>query len=232
MQTYRFSTKILLLLVTLTFEGFSQKTDNQLFIIKNIRNYKKWLQNKPDSGLLPLNTMVSPLFAEVPYATKNNFTGQVLYHNHSFWVTREAGEKLKLIQDSLKSLNLSLYFFDTYRPYVSTEKMWRIVPDERYAANPANGSGHNRGVSVDVSLANLENGKPVPMPTVFDNFTDSAHHDFSNLSNEVLKNRAILKGVMEFYGFKALSTEWWHYSLPDPKRYPLLNIPFKKLRKL
>ena len=229
---YRILPITMLYLVILTFEVFSQNNENQLFIINKMQDYKKWLANKPDSGLLLLKTMVSPLFAEVPYEAKNNFTGQKLYKNHSFWVTKEAGEKLKLVQDSLKNLGLSLYFFDTYRPYVATVKMWKIVPDERYAANPANGSGHNRGVSVDVSLANLNTGKPLPMPTGFDNFTDTAHHTFMNLSDEVLQNRAILKGVMEFYGFKPLSTEWWHYSLPDPKRYPLLNLPFKKLRKL
>lgn len=229
---YRILPIIMLNLVILTFEGFSQSNENQLFIIKKIRDYKKWLANKPDSGLLPLKTMISPLYSEVPYKTTDNFTGQVLYKNHSFWVTKEAGEKLKMVQDSLKNLGLSLYFFDTYRPYAATVKMWKIVPDDRYAANPANGSGHNRGVSVDVSLANLNTGKPLPMPTGFDNFTDTAHHAFMNLSEEVLKNRATLKGIMEFYGFKALGTEWWHYSLPDPKRYPLLNIPFKKLRKL
>jgi zinc D-Ala-D-Ala dipeptidase len=232
MQTYCFFRGILLCLMILTFEAISQPNDNQLFIIKNIRDYKKWLAPKPDSGLFPLKNMVKPLFAEVPYQTKKNFTGEVLYKKHSFWVTREAGEKLKLVQDSLRSVGLSLYFFDTYRPYAATVKMWKIVPDERYAANPANGSGHNRGVSVDVSLANLETGQPLPMPTGFDNFTDTAHHDFVNLSTEVLENRARLKGIMEHFGFRALATEWWHYSLPEPKRYPLLDIPFKKLRKL
>ena len=232
MQIYRFSTKILLCMMILTFDGYAQSTDNQLFIIKNIRVYKNWLANKPDSGLLLLKTMVSPLLSEVPYQTKNNFTAQVLYRNHSFWVTKEAGLNLKKIQDSLKTLSLSLYFFDTYRPYAATVKMWKIVPDDRYAANPANGSGHNRGVSVDVSLAEIETGTPLPMPTGFDNFSDTAHHDFMELSDEVLKNRAILKGIMEHFGFRPLSTEWWHYSLPDPKRYPLLDLPFKKLKKL
>lgn len=232
MRKYSFSTTFCLLLVILTFKGITQTVENQLFIIKNTRNYKKWLQQHGDSGLIRLETLVSPLLASVPYQTKNNFTGRVLYHRHSFWITKEAGNKLHLVQDSLKTLGLSLYFFDTYRPYAATRKMWKIVPDERYAANPANGSGHNRGVAVDVTLAGLETGKMLQMPTGFDNFTDSAHHDFLNLSAEVLTNRAILKGIMEHYGFRALSTEWWHYSLPDPKRYPLLNIPFKKLRKI
>jgi D-alanyl-D-alanine dipeptidase len=69
------------------------------------------------------------------------------------------------------------------------------------------------------------------MPTDFDNFSDTAHHDFQSLDSIVLQNRALLKGVMEYFGFKALSTEWWHYSLPEPKRYPLMDISFRKLKR-
>jgi D-alanyl-D-alanine dipeptidase len=32
-------------------------------------------------------------------------------------------------------------------------------------------------------------------------------------------------------GFMPLETEWWHYALPDGARFPLLNIPFKKLER-
>ena len=70
------------------------------------------------------------------------------------------------------------------------------------------------------------------MPTGFDNFSDTAHQSFMDLTPEVLKNRALLKSVMEKYGFIALSTEWWHFYLPNASNYELLNIPFKDLRKL
>lgn len=232
LQKYTFLLIICTSSTILTFEGFSQNNDNQLFIIKKIKKYREWCNKNQGQGLVPLSTLITPLYAEVPYQTRDNFTGQVLYRGHAFWITAEAGAKLRQVQDSLKKRGLGLYFYDTYRPYRATEKMWKIIPDERYAANPAKGSGHNRGVAADVSLADLSTGKPIPLPTGFDNFSDTAHHDFMNLSPEVLSNRAILKGVMEYFGFRALSTEWWHYSLPDPKRYPLLDIPFKKLRKL
>jgi D-alanyl-D-alanine dipeptidase len=109
--------------------------------------------------------------------------------------------------------------------------MWEIVPDDRYAANPANGSGHNRGIAVDLTLTELKTGNKLPMPTDYDDFTDSAHHTFMELDSTVLANRNLLKGVMEHYGFKALETEWWHYSLPNAKYYPLMDISFKKLRR-
>ena len=67
------------------------------------------------------------------------------------------------------------------------------------------------------------------MGTGFDNFTDSAHHAFPNLPENILQNRQLLKMVMEQHGFKSLDTEWWHYSLPDAKSYELLNISFETL---
>ena len=69
------------------------------------------------------------------------------------------------------------------------------------------------------------------MPTGFDNFTDSAHHDFMNLSEEVLKNRKLLKDVMEKHGFVAFSTEWWHYSLPQPEKYEVMDLSFEELER-
>lgn len=229
-QKYSILINISLGLITLTTDVFSQNIENQLFVIKSRSDYRKWVTSNRHQ-LLPLADFVSPVYSSVPYSRKNNFTGKRLYSRHSFWILDEVGIRLQKIQDSLKVLGLSLYFFDTYRPYSVTKKMWEIVPDERYAANPAKGSGHNRGVAVDVTLASLQNGQPLLMPTGFDNFTDTAHHVFSNLPQEILTNRAILKGVMEYFGFRALSTEWWHYSLPDGSKYPLLDLNFRKLKK-
>jgi len=56
-------------------------------------------------------------------------------------------------------------------------------------------------------------------------------HAFTNLSEEILQNRLLLKKVMEQYGFKALDTEWWHYSLPNAKDFDLLDINFNDLNK-
>jgi zinc D-Ala-D-Ala dipeptidase len=213
-------------------QSFSQKIDNQLNIIKNTRQYRNVSDSIGQQFMQPLDGFISPLFFEVPYQTKNNFTGKKLYRNHKFWVLAEAGEKLKLIQDSLQKIGLTLYFFDTYRPYSVTKKMWKIVPDERYAANPVNGSGHNRGGAIDLTLADATTGAPLPMPTGYDNFSDTAHHGFSDLPEKIIKNRDLLKGVMEHFGFKALSTEWWHYSLPNAKQYPLMDLSFRDLEKL
>ncbi len=55
-------------------------------------------------------------------------------------------------------------------PIVLPESLWEKVKDDRYAANPSKGSGHNRGISVDLTMSDLITHKLVVMPTDFDNF--------------------------------------------------------------
>jgi D-alanyl-D-alanine dipeptidase len=107
--------------------------------------------------------------------------------------------------------------------------LWINVKDERYAANPSKGSGHNRGIAVDLTLANMKTRRLLPMPTEFDNFSDSAHQDFNRLDVRAIANRDLLKQVMEKYGFIQLSTEWWHFSWPDYIGFEVLDLDFDQL---
>lgn len=111
--------------------------------------------------------------------------------------------------------------------------MWKLVHDERYTADPAKGSSHNRGAAVDVTLVKISTGQELVMPTGFDDFSEKAHHTYTNLPKEVVDNRALLKTTMEKFGFVSLRTEWWHYSLPDAaKRFELLDLSFQQLKEL
>ena len=69
------------------------------------------------------------------------------------------------------------------------------------------------------------------MGTGFDHFTDTAHHSFTGLPAEVLKNRKLLKQAMEKAGFRAITSEWWHYNWPNDRNYRVLDIGFRKFRK-
>ena len=104
-----------------------------------------------------------------------------------------------------------------------------MVKDERYVANPANGSNHNRGTAVDLTIIDLTTGTELNMGTSFDNFTDTAHHSFKQLPQEVLANRIKLKTLMNQYGFEAWETEWWHYTYKSPAKFDVLDINFRKL---
>ena len=74
-----------------------------------------------------------------------------------------------------------------------TKKMWDLIHDDRYVADPSKGSGHNRGLAIDLTIIHLVDSSELDMGTGFDNFTDTAHHTFKNLDSTVLQNRNLLK---------------------------------------
>jgi D-alanyl-D-alanine dipeptidase len=199
-----------------------------LTVVSDKKSYLSSVKSDSLQQMVRVSHYLKPLRTDIRYETTNNFTNQILYNRHQLFLRRATATQLKLVQDSLKTLGYDLLIYDGYRPYSVTKKMWEIVPDDRYAANPAKGSGHNRGIAVDVTLIDTL-GKLVPMPTAYDNFTDSAHHSFMQLPLAILQNRALLKNVMEYFGFVALPTEWWHFSLPDPTKYELLDLDFETL---
>ena len=109
--------------------------------------------------------------------------------------------------------------------------MWELIQDERYVTDPKKGSGHNRGIAVDLTIIDRTTGKELDMGTGFDNFTDTAHQTFKNLPLEILNNRGLLKTVMEKNGFVAMETEWWHFFWNN-QDFELLDIGPKKFKKI
>lgn len=208
------------------------KNEFGLQVITNTQIYKSTIAADSSKKLVALKDFIKPLITDWKYATTENFTKYILYKNPEAYLRIEAAQALQKVQEELKQQGLSLKIFDAYRPYSVTKKMWQVVPDERYAANPAKGSGHNRGAAVDVTIVDLETGNELPMPTAFDDFTEKAHHNYMQLNAAVLSNRKLLKTTMEKHGFVALQTEWWHYYLPNAaQRFELLDLDFKQLKK-
>ncbi|ANI88000.1 hypothetical protein A9P82_00895 [Arachidicoccus ginsenosidimutans] len=203
-----------------------------LEIINDVHTYQKAIDNNPNEQLVLLTDYVPHLKTDFVYATKHNFTHTILYKNPKPYALLATAKALAQAAKDLKTQGFGILLFDGYRPYSITEKMWQVVPDARYAADPKFGSGHNKGVAVDITLYNLQDGKPLQMPTGFDNFTDTAHSDFMNLPDNVLHNRKLLKDVMNKYGFTQLSTEWWHFSINNPNNeYKILDLSFDELNK-
>ncbi|HEU4469576.1 MAG TPA: M15 family metallopeptidase [Flavisolibacter sp.] len=177
-----------------------------------------------------LKAAVPGIVYDLRYAGTANFTGKKLYPRGDLGFMRLAPAlALKQVQEALNKKGYGLKVFDAYRPHGATVKMWELVKDERYAANPAKGSGHNRGLAIDLTIIEMSSGKELDMGTGFDSFTDTAHHAFQQLPKKVLENRLLLKQAMEAAGFKPLSTEWWHYSWPNDRNYAVLDIPFRSL---
>ncbi len=196
-------------------------------------HFRRQYEQDSTKKMIELKSMIPRLVYDLRYATTNNFMHRLMYPagtNQTF-LRLPAAKALLQVQSELALQGKGLKIFDAYRPWSVTAKFWELVKDERYVANPSRGSGHNRGVAVDLTVIWLKDGTELNMGTGFDNFSDSAHQGFTRLPDDILQNRKLLKSLMEKNGFKALDTEWWHYSLPESGRFEILDIPFKKLKK-
>src|SRR5258706_9070277 len=195
--------------------------------------YRKQVKRDSAKIMVELKTFIPGIIYDLRYATTNNFMHRLMYPEKTTiaFMRLPAAEALQKVQKELNENSLGLKIFDAYRPYSVTVKFWELVHDERYVANPAKGSGHNRGIAVDLTIINLKTGDELNMGTGFDNFTDTAHQTFTDLPEEVLQNRYLLRATMEKYGFVAFETEWWHYYLKDGEKFEVLDIDFKKLEK-
>lgn len=201
-------------------------------VLKKTKLYHKQVAKDSLLKLVELKATIPEIVYDLRYATTNNFTGTLLYPSgESTYLRLLPARELAAIQSELKEEGLGFKIFDAYRPYSVTVKMWDLIKDERYVANPAKGSGHNRGLAVDLTLIHLATGQELDMGTAFDNFTDTAHHVFRSLPDATLKNREKLKTIMEKHGFTALPTEWWHYYWANDGRYGVMDLEFRNLRK-
>ncbi len=204
-----------------------------LWVINDVKTLNATIKHNNNKQMVDIKQLIPNIILDIRYATTNNFMHTKLYPSvTSTYMRLPAAKALQLVQAELNQRGLGLKVFDAYRPYSVTEKMWEPIKDDRCVADPKGGSGHNRGTSVDLTIINLNTHKELPMGTGYDNFTDTAHQNFTALAQEILQNRNLLKNIMEKNGFKALETEWWHFSLANAKDFELLDIPFKKLKKL
>ena len=174
--------------------------------------------------IVDLLSVDSTFVLDIRYATANNFTKVVLYPEAKGKLRREAAESLAAVQRELKPMGLRLKIYDGYRPLSIQWKLWEVVPNEDFVANPRKGSRHNRGAAVDLTIID-SSGNEVEMPTGYDDFTEKASHGFMDLTAEALKNRALLKDVMMRHGFLPIRSEWWHYDFSGWERYDILDEP-------
>jgi D-alanyl-D-alanine dipeptidase len=201
-------------------------------IINNDSLYRERLLFHPEKQMVSL-LQIPGIILDLRYASTDNFIHKKLYpeNTKNSFLRKPAYQALKDVARDLDSLGLSLVIFDAYRPYAVTVEIWIQVKNENYAANPAKGSGHNRGVAVDLTLADSKTHQRLPMPTDFDSFSDSAHQDFMHSDSSRMANRKLLKQMMEKHGFIPLSTEWWHFSWPHPENFEVLDLSFQELEK-
>lgn len=194
--------------------------------------YDEYLQTvkvNPNKELVDLEKVIPQLVLDIRYATTNNFTKEKIYTLAKAYARKPVAQALKNAQSEFLKYGYGIKVFDAYRPYKATVRFYEVYGDTTYVASPFKGSRHNRGCAIDLTLIDLKTGKELKMPTEYDSFRKDAWPSTPVADPEIRKNRALLIQIMEKYGFKVNSSEWWHFDFKGWKAYEVLDIDFEEL---
>ena len=179
------------------------------------------------AGLMRVQEVIPEVIVDLKYSTTDNFLHHDVYGDLTqAYLQPDVTQMLKKAYESLQQKDSSLTFiiYDATRPLHIQYKMWEILdmPLEekgKYLSNPKNGSIHNYGAAVDISLARKSDSVALDMGTPFDFFGPEAEPvqeqvmmKSGKLSAAQYQNRLLLRNAMQAAGFRQLPTEWWHYN--------------------
>lgn len=179
-----------------------------------------------DTTFVNLKDYSSDFVYDMKYATEDNFLKAKVYDCAECYLRLKTVKALISANQKFIKKGYRIKLFDCYRPLDIQKKMWTIVPNPEYVANPAKGSIHNRGGAVDITLVD-SNGKELDMGTRFDFFGPEASHYYVGVSEEVKENRKLLKRVMLKKNFISFDSEWWHYNLKTALTDKVANEKWK-----
>ncbi len=186
---------------------------------------------KPE--LVDLTTLDKSIKLDIRYATANNFLGTPFYTSARAFMQKPAAAALLKAHRSLAKQGYGLLIHDAYRPWHVTKMFRDATPTKfhHFVADPVQGSRHNRGCAVDLTLYDLKTGKPIDMPGGYDEMTDRSYPDYLGGTSLERWHRDLLRSAMEAQGFKVYEAEWWHFDFHEWRLYPILNLRFEDLAK-
>ena len=188
-------------------------------------------QRKAD--LVDLASLDATIKLDIRYAGTENFLSTPLYTSARAFMQRPAAEAVVRAHHKLAQQDYGLLIHDAYRPWYVTKMFWEATPDDKriFVANPRDGSRHNRGCAVDLTLYDLRSGKPIEMVGVYDEMSERSYPDYPGGTSLQRWHRALLRHAMEAEGFTVFDVEWWHFDYKDWKQYGIGNIPFEQVSK-
>lgn len=183
------------------------------------------------SDLVEIATLDSSIKLDIRYAGTDNFLSTPLYEQARAFLQRPAAEALVRVSRAVRAQGYGLLIHDAYRPWYITKIFWDATPPDKhdFVANPADGSRHNRGCAVDLSLYRLSDGQPVDMPSVYDEMSERAYPTYAGGTAAERQMRDYLRAEMEKEGFTVYPFEWWHFDYKDWKQYGIQNIRFQEI---
>jgi D-alanyl-D-alanine dipeptidase len=185
---------------------------------------------KPE--LVDITALDATIRLDIRYAGTNNFMGAPVYSATRALLQRAAAEALVRAHRRLRQHGFGLLIHDAYRPWFVTKIFWDATPPEKrhFVANPADGSRHNRGCAVDVTLYDVRTGQPAEMTGGYDEMSERSYPDYPGGTSLQRWHRDLLRAAIEREGFTVYPYEWWHFDYKDWRNYPILNLPFENIR--
>ena len=184
---------------------------------------------QPD--LVELRSLDPSIRYEIRYATDNNFMGTPFYSSAHAFMQRPAAQAVARIDGALMPLGYGLLVHDAYRPWYVTRMFWDGTPADRhiFVADPSQGSRHNRGAAVDLTLYDLKSGASLRMTGGYDEMSERSYPLYPGGTSLQRWRRDLLRHAMEAEGFSVYEFEWWHFDYQNWQRYPILNLTFEEL---
>lgn len=223
MKMYKLIFPLFLIFILIGCQSVNTASNKDALKNNYLKGYSIALENVNDSTFINILSASRDFIIEMKYATDDNFLKQKVYDCQDCYLRYKTIKRLiEANKDFLKD-GYRIKIFDCYRPLDIQKRMWEIVPNADYVADPKRGSVHNRGGAVDITLVDMT-GKELDMGTAFDFFGEAASHKYENLPEEVKANRAYLKKIMLKHTFKSFDSEWWHYNLKTGLHDKLANF--------
>lgn len=184
---------------------------------------------KPD--LVELIRLDDSIKLDIRYATTNNFLSTPFYTSAKAFMQRPAAEALVRVHKKLAEQGYGLLVYDGYRPWSVTKMFWDATPEKQrvFVADPSQGSRHNRGCAVDLTLYDRKSGQPVEMVGGYDEMSDRSYPDYLSGTSLQRYHRDLLRRAMQEEGFSVYEAEWWHFDFKDWRKYPILNKTLEQL---
>ncbi|HYL98559.1 MAG TPA: M15 family metallopeptidase, partial [Blastocatellia bacterium] len=131
----------------------------------------------------------------------------------------------------LRQSGYGILIHDAYRPWYVTKMFWDATPPDKhiFVADPSQGSRHNRGCAVDLTMYYLNTGREVEMVGGYDEMSERSYPFYPGGTALQQYNRTVLRRAMESEGFKVYEAEWWHFDYKDWPKYPIGNIRFEEI---
>ena len=181
--------------------------------------------------LVELVRLDSTIRLDIRYATSDNFLSTPLYSQPRAFLQRPAAMALVRANHALRAEGYGLLIHDAYRPWYITKVFWDATPPDKhdFVADPAQGSRHNRGCAVDLTLVDLRTGRPVQMPSLYDEMSERSYPEYPGGSPQQRRLRGVLRRAMEAEGFTVYRYEWWHFDFRDWRAYAIQNVRFEDI---